>query len=256
MEEKKIVFYGVEDITPDNKEQVLERQFNNWVFMNSDKVIIEGVEIGKLERGAIAISNNFENDSKGKINVSGIGEGGIPLTKELFLEQEQRKYHRLWGEYQGSVLNMKAVYKIKTYLEYIQFLQRIEILKQEINSRPENKKKIIKGFDTKLTDEQINKLHFQFQAEGFIEAKLDNFKVIFRKMSEVSCFEKVIWKKHKTALREFLAILNMKPTQKIIKELICDEKGNEIIVPKRKGTEFSSHYKDMEKIISPTLKAN
>jgi hypothetical protein len=33
--------------------------------------------------------------------------------------------------------------------------------------------------------------------------------------------------------------LNIIPTQKIVKGLICDEKGNEIVLPKAKKNEYS-----------------
>jgi len=117
-------------------------------------------------------------------------------------------------------------------------------------------KQEIKGFESKLTDPQISSLYEQMQ--DYFRGNFESFTAIFKPLSVIENFEKVIWLKRKTYLREFFTLLDIIPTQKIVNGLISDEKGKNIILPKQKKNEYSKYYREMETIVNtikkPTLK--
>ena len=85
----------------------------------------------------------------------------------------------------------------------------------------------------------------------FFSGKYEHFKAIFRPATLIDSFEKVKWLKHKTSLREFFLILEITPTQRILKELISDKNGQEIVLAKPKRKEYSTCFQEMETIIDP-----
>jgi len=162
--------------------------------------------------------------------------------------------------------------KIKTYIELIELLlyqlefntdienNAVEKIKPELIEmeqyfrklqHPSQKKK---GFQSELSDNQIKSLYEQMQ--NYFSCKYDCFAAIFKPLSLIENFEKVIWLKRKTHLREFFTLLDITPTQKIVNELISDEKGNNIILPNQKKNEYSKYYSEMETIINTIKKTD
>jgi len=140
-----------------------------------------------------------------------------------------------------------------------EFLPYLYKMGKEIKTNIEKKDKPpkqIKGFQSTLTDTQISNLYEQMQ--DYFRGNFKSFKAIFKPLSVIENFEKVIWLKKKTHLREFFTLLDIIPTQKIVNGLISDEKGKNIILPKQKKNEYSKYYRDMETIVNtikkPTLK--
>lgn len=132
-----------------------------------------------------------------------------------------------------------------------EFGQMVKQSVTEQQSKSDKEKKSIKGFECNLTDTQINNLYVQMQ--DYFKGDYESFKAIFRPKTILSNFDKVVWLKRPTHLREFLSLINIPPTQKIVKELISDEKGNEIVLPKINRTKLSPTYWEMEVIVKPIL---
>lgn len=128
-----------------------------------------------------------------------------------------------------------------------------EILEELENtlSNLTNKKNI--GFHSGLDKEIIKSLYEKVKGTYF-NSKQENF-IAFLSGKPVT--EKIIYtleksngKPHLTALREFFTLLKIKPTQRILKELIADKQGKEIILPKPKKNEYSFYYLELEEIIN------
>jgi len=115
-------------------------------------------------------------------------------------------------------------------------------------------KQEIKGFYSGLNDNHIKNLYEQMQ--DYFRGNFESFKAIFKPLSIVKNFEKVIWLKRPTHLREFFTLLDIIPTQKIVDGLISDEKGNNIHLPKPKRKEYSKYYSEMEKIVNTIKKTD
>ena len=59
------------------------------------------------------------------------------------------------------------------------------------------------------------------------------------------------YRPHKKALREFLTLLNITPTQSILKDLVVDKDGTEIILNKPKDSDGPTPYlSELEDIIN------
>ena len=131
--------------------------------------------------------------------------------------------------------------------------KQIELIDEGFNKFKANFKVyepiIVKGFNSKLKEKQIKIIYDSLVDLNYIKSDFHCFEAIFKIRSDIENFKKVIWLKNKTSLREFFILLNIRPTQKIIKELFSDIKGNEIVLPKPKRKDLSSYYWEMEPIM-------
>ena len=151
---------------------------------------------------------------------------------------------------------LRGIISEENITEFLPYLYKMgKAIKTNIEKKDKPPKQI-KGFQSTLTDTQISSLYEQMQ--DYFRGNFESFTAIFKPLSVIENFEKVIWLKRKTYLREFFTLLDIIPTQKIVNGLISDEKGKNIILPKQKKNEYSKYYSEMETIVNtikkPTLK--
>ena len=128
----------IDGTKPERIEQAYQTYLNRWKFNNSDKVWLDNELISKDEKNLI-IESNYNIKPKPKSIITSDIEDKIPLTEDLFINEQIRLFKRIKAQTKGIEIDRVLYSKSKFYLIYLK-KRLVEIKKTsttEINDKDE-----------------------------------------------------------------------------------------------------------------------
>jgi hypothetical protein len=115
----EMLLLSLATLTPDNANEVFERNFERWRYKHSNEVTINGVKIEGIEREMMLLPDKDGCPQIDNCIISDTTKGGFPLTKQTFINEELAKYEPLYNKTIGSDKDRENNLRLKTYIDYL-----------------------------------------------------------------------------------------------------------------------------------------
>ena len=184
------------DLAAETVEAFYYNNFDKWLLLNSDTVLINGEKINEARKVAIL---TYRGLHKNEIDIkTSKTQEDIDLTEVQFVE-EQIKYHKSVSRATKGVGAYRVVsIKNKIYLDFLK--SRFDSLNRK--NPPSDKK----TFETTLTTEQIKNMFEELKNNGLVSDNSDYtiFQDFFGNVPLLSIKNKVEWTGYQNLLAYFI----------------------------------------------------